>query len=68
MRRPLRCSCTSHNGFLTDRGYTEVAQREAAFHAGVDMGVSQLYLDSISSVSGLRRDEDLGDFMIDDQK
>ena len=63
----MKCSCLSHNGFLTERGFAELAQRESDRHVALAVETPQLYLDSPSSVSGLRRDEDLCDYMIDEQ-
>ena len=60
----------SRNGFLTDRGYAEVAQRaslEGLLPLGVDGECDLQYIDSRVSVSGLRRDEDLSDFELDEQ-
>jgi len=45
------CSCFSHNGFLTRRGYEMVSSH------GVDKAEAIRYLDGKVSVSGLRRDE-----------
>ncbi len=53
-----KCSCLSHNGFLTDRGYAEVAQR-GLFARGVDDTVLRCYLDNVGSVSALVEVEDL---------
>jgi len=54
----VQCKCLSHNGFLTSRGYREVAQRERDLR-GVD-GMSTLwYLDNRVSVSALDGDGDL---------
>ena len=64
------CRCTSHNGFLTERGYAEVAQRSLE-GLEVDAMESSRYVDRVVSVSGLRRDEDLyaltSDTQIDSQ-
>ena len=43
-----RCSCRSHNGFLTRLGYAEHAERTRL--AGAD---GSLYLDRVGSVSAL---------------
>ena len=59
------CGCYSHDGFLTKAGYALVAQRRVDFPGEVDMGTLQRYLDSMGSVSGLRRDEDLYEFISD---
>ncbi len=53
-----KCECLSHNGFLTDRGYAEVAQRELGLQ-GVDGTGASLYLDKSGSVSALAEAEDL---------
>ncbi len=53
-----RCSCRSHGGFLTDRGYAEVAQRALEGLEGDAMAPVQ-YLDSRVSVSGLELERDL---------
>ncbi len=52
------CGCLSHNGFLTERGYAELAERELEWPEAVDMSTRCLYLDKVGSVSGTRRDED----------
>ncbi len=54
----MKCRCHSHNGFLTSRGYRDVAQRELEIY-GVDGTHAGAYVDKVGSVSGLRRDEDL---------
>ncbi len=46
------CSCHSHDGFLTRRGYEALAQPE------VDKAEVQLYLDKVGSVSALVEVED----------
>ena len=46
MRKLVTCSCLSHGGFLTRRGY-RLAGR------GVDMGGQVMYLDTRVSVSGM---------------
>ncbi len=48
----------SRNGFLTERGYAEVAQRSLE-GLEVDNMAPKRYLDSRVSVSGLDEDEDL---------
>ena len=63
------CGCSSHNGFLTERGLAELAQRELELNG--DHGVSS----SVSgtgrgSVSGLERERDVhvfDDDLIDQQ-
>ena len=66
------CRCHSHNGLLTAKGLVETAQRgvdrahELAV-MGIDRGESQLYLDKVRSVSGVRRDEILPIFPDDSQ-
>jgi len=63
------CRCLSHNGFLTRAGLARVAQREQ-----VDLSLEGLTpmgefdtLTGRGSVSGLRRDEDLCDYLLDEQ-
>ncbi len=56
----MKCSCLSHNGFLTERGLKEaqLAQWTDALY-GVD-GMDMVgYLDSVGSVSALVEVEDL---------
>ncbi len=56
-----KCSCYSHNGFLTDRGYAEVAQQdslEGLSPLGVDGRCALRYLDKVGSVSALAEAED----------
>ncbi len=48
----MRCSCSSHGGFLTAKGLEEAAQRELGFSEGVDVAVTLGYLDKVGSVSG----------------
>ena len=55
----------SRNGFLTSLGLEEAAQREHDRHEGVDMQLPLGYLDKVGSVSGLRRDEDLYENILD---
>jgi len=52
----MKCTCHSHNGFLTSLGLEEAAQRSRQAPGVADMALSQ-YLDRPGSVSGLRRDE-----------
>ncbi len=54
----MSCQCSSHNGFLTVRGYAENAQRELEFAALDAMGINP-YLDKVGSVSGLELERDL---------
>ena len=49
------CRCVSHNGFLTERGYAELAQR-TSLEGLAPRGDSE-YLDKVVSVSGSIRDE-----------
>ncbi len=53
----MRCSCHSHNGFLTDRGYAEVAQRSSEGLDLFDMELTPdeecVRLDTQGSVSAL---------------
>ena len=53
----MKCSCISHNGLLTERGYAKLAQ-QTSLEGLLPRGVSVM-VDIESSVSGLRRDEDL---------
>jgi len=56
----MKCGCFSHNGFLTERGYAELAQRtsrEGLSPRGVDEMVAGKYLDKVGSVSASQRDE-----------
>ena len=53
----MKCNCLSHNGFLTDRGLAEVAQRRALLPGVDNTGVS-LYLDKVGSVSAMVEVED----------
>ena len=46
-----KCECTSHNGFLTDRGYAEVAQRTSL--EGLAPLGDHAYVDRVVSVSAL---------------
>ena len=65
MPRPKRsCGCHSHDGFLLSP--EGLAQREFDLPE-VDAMQPSGYLDSKGSVSGLRRDENLSDSMIDEQ-
>ena len=48
----MTCNCHSHNGFLTERGYAELAQREIYRPGVADMAMKQ-YLDRLGSVSAL---------------
>ena len=56
-----RCECLSHNGFLTERGYAEFAQRGVAPGDQLGLGLTRevqcVRVDRSGSVSGLRRDE-----------
>jgi len=63
----MTCGCTSHNGFLTDLGYAQVAQRELERH-GVDSMDMVEYLDKVGSVSGSpMRDLHWDDALIEEQ-
>ncbi len=53
----MKCRCLSHNGFLTNRGYAEVAQRGSVSLEGLALFESSCEVDSRVSVSGLRRGE-----------
>jgi len=58
----------SRNGFLTERGYAELAQRtsrEGLSPRGVDEMVAGRYLDKVGSVSALDGD---GDFHVFDDE
>jgi len=63
------CGCNAHGSFLTAKGLEEAEQRRDAPEEtpGVDKRQLSLYLDSTASVSGLRRDEDLCDYQLDEQ-
>ena len=56
----------SRNGFLCSKGLKEAAQREAGRYSVDTMDMFE-YIDSRVSVSGLRRDENLSDEMLDQQ-
>ncbi len=47
----MKCRCHSHNGFLTERGYAELAQRTSL--EGLAPWGELEYVDSRVSVSGL---------------
>jgi len=49
------CTCHSHNGFLLERGYAELAQQRSL--EGLTPTSECVTLDRSGSVSGLRRDE-----------
>ena len=67
----MMCGCLSHNGFLTVRGYAEVAQREQQLDAFPEVGLTPreacVILDTSGSVSGARRDEASLHFVIDEE-
>ena len=50
MTHRASCSCHSHSGFLTERGYRTVAQRELELASLDSMGVNP-YLDRVVSMS-----------------
>ena len=54
----------SRNGFLTSRGYREVAQRMLE-HLEFDATAAKLYLDKVGSVSGLVEVEVMEDIAYD---
>ncbi len=56
----MRCSCHSHNGFLTERGYAELAQHNSL--EGLAPRVVSGYVDSRVSVSALVEVEDDSDY------
>ena len=62
----MTCGCSSHNGFLTGRGYAEAAQRRAISAEGLAAEPTQLYLDKVASVSGLAVAVEL-DFSLSDE-
>ena len=66
---PVSCGCSSHGSFLTVKGLKEAEQRRAGPSEilRVDMGQLSLHFDSTVSVSGLRRDETLCDYLLDEQ-
>ena len=53
----MKCSCLSHNGFLTSAGFAEVVQQTSL--EGLRPLGDSVIVDIPGSVSGLRRDEDL---------
>ncbi len=53
----------SRNGFLTSKGYLEVAQ-QTSLEGLAPRGVSE-YVDSMGSVSGLELERDLYEFISD---
>ncbi len=53
----MRCDCHSHNGFLTEKGYAFLAQRELEL-GEVDFMPHSGYLDKSGSVSALVEVED----------
>ena len=57
------CSCHSHSGFLTSRGYREVAQ-QTSLEGLAPRGVPE-YVDSVVSVSGLELERDNYEFTVD---
>ena len=60
----MKCGCTSHNGFLTERGI-ELAEQTSL--EGLDpLGVPE-YVDRVGSVSGLELERDLYAFVDDVQ-
>ncbi len=62
----MRCQCLSHNGFLTERGYAELAQRERK-RDSLDAMDTRLYLDKVGSVSAMVEGEGQCDRLIDEQ-
>ena len=58
------CSCHSHDGFLTVRGYAENAQRELGLY-GLDAMAPERYLDKVGSVSGPELERDLYEMVSD---
>ena len=55
----MTCGCNAHNGLLTAKGRTAAEQREFELddHPGIAMMPASMYIDSMLSVSGSRRDE-----------
>ena len=53
----MKCGCRSHNGFLTERGYAELAQRGLEPTVGYEVGLTRdeecVRLDMSGSVSAL---------------
>ena len=45
----MKCECTSHNGFLTERGFAELAERTSL--EGLAPRGDNEYLDKVVSVS-----------------
>ena len=64
----MTCNCHSHNGFLTDRGYAEVAQRELFSAEGLTRSDEDVRVDVVGSVSGLVEVEDHWDPELIDQQ
>jgi len=61
-----KCRCLSHNGFLTERGYAELAQRNS-LEGLAPLGGTE-YVDSRVSVSALVEGEDVFDHELLDQQ
>jgi len=64
----LDCLCLSHNGFLTERGYAELAQQNSL--EGLTPRSDAVILDKVGSVSALRDQLDMFDMcdhQIDEQ-
>ena len=59
----MKCGCSSHNGFLTERGHAELAQ-QTSLEGLAPRGVPE-YVDSVGSVSGLELERDLYEFILD---
>jgi len=62
----MKCDCFSHNGFLTERGYAELAQRELEL-GEVDALPHSSYVDTVGSVSALELERDMYGFVSDAQ-
>ena len=59
------CGCRAHGSFLTSKGLEEAAQRRSL--EGLAPRGEVEYVDTMGSVSGLRRDEDLYEMQSDEQ-
>jgi len=61
----MNCRCLSHNSFLTERGYAELAQRNSL--EGLTPGGDCVMVDMPVSVSGLELERDLYAIQTSDQ-
>ena len=53
----MKCTCHSHDGFLTERGYAELAQQRSL--EGLTPASDSVIVDMVGSVSGLELERDL---------